>query len=76
MDEDKFLQKLREALTYDGQDRPALIARIPVICNDIRDIKTALIRIETNYTWMKWIGGGFVIAAGMLALKALGLHGV
>lgn len=35
----QLVEALRDALTYPGDDRPALVARIPVICNDIRWIK-------------------------------------
>ncbi len=36
---------IQEALTYGGNDRPALVARIPVICNDIRWIKWGIMGI-------------------------------
>jgi len=57
---------LREALHDDTEEGSILIKRIPVICNDIRDIKN-------DMRWMKWIGMGFVGTAGLLALKSLGL---
>lgn len=41
--ENNLANILKEALTYPGDDRPALVARIPVICNDVRWIKRALI---------------------------------
>lgn len=50
----------------DDTRRAILIKRIPIICNDILTIKGDL-------RWMKWIGSGFVSAAGLLALKALGI---
>lgn len=37
-----LIDALKEALVYPGNDRPALVARIPVICNDLRWIKRAL----------------------------------
>ena len=68
MDNDhaQLVDALREVFRSDGVDAPLLIQRVPFICQDIRSIKSDL-------KWMKWIGGGFVTAAGMLALKALGL---
>lgn len=59
-----IIQGVKEALTYEGDDRPALVARIPVICNDIRDIKNDL-------KWIKWLGYGIVGGIGLIALKAL-----
>lgn len=65
---EKLVKALREALsdTQNPGERPLLVQRIPFICEDIRTIKNDL-------RWMKWLGGGFVTAAGMLALKALGI---
>ena len=37
--QEELAATLKEALTYDKPDRPALVARIPVICNDIRSIR-------------------------------------
>lgn len=62
----QLVSALREVLT-DTDGSPMLIKRIPFICNDIRDIKN-------NLRWMMYIGGGFVLAAGVLALHSLGVQ--
>jgi hypothetical protein len=70
--EDKAVHQIAEAFRMvlsegeaDTQERRAiLIKRIPIICNDVMQIKNDL-------RWMKWIGSGFVTAAGLLAFKAL-----
>lgn len=61
-------------------DRFIDINRIPFICDDIRQIKKdnstqtdKVNDIGRDLRWMKYIGGGFVTAAGLLALKSLGL---
>lgn len=63
-----LVEALKEVLSDNDDDgsRPMLIKRIPLICNDIRSIKNDL-------RWMKYLGGGFVAAAGILALKSLGV---
>lgn len=77
---EQLVSALKAALTYDGPDRPALVARIPVICNDIRDLKIAVANMEKmtikqtgDIKWLKWLGGAFASAAGLLALKAIGI---
>lgn len=50
-----------------------LIRRIPFICDDIVQMHKGIDRISSDLAWMKWIGSGFVVAAGMLALKSIGL---
>ena len=52
-------EALKNALTYDKPDRPALVARIPVICNDIR--------------WIKWLLYTELAGIGYLITKALGI---
>jgi len=47
--------------------------RIPFICDDIKGIHNTLNDLGGDLKWIKWIGGGFVSAAGLLALKALGI---
>lgn len=47
--DERLVDALKKALQYDGTDRPALVARIPVICNDIRLIK------ERGDSIMNWI---------------------
>lgn len=56
---------LKEVLDDNSGDgsRPILIKRIPLICNDIRDIKADL-------RWMKIIGGALATAALGLAFKS------
>lgn len=63
------------------------VSKIPLICNkvvqiqsDIAQMRTDQIinmskweKISSDLAWMKWLGSGFVVAAGMLALKSLGL---
>ena len=67
MDEhEKLVSALKEVLRDNSADAPLLIKRIPFICNDIKDIRN-------DMRWMKYLGGGFVAAAGLLALKALGI---
>lgn len=61
-----LVKALKEALTDNSPNGWALLNRVPLICNDIRDIKN-------DMRWMKYLGGGFVLAAGLLALKALGI---
>lgn len=66
----KLAEVLREALTYDGADRPALVARIPVICNDIRTIKDDLRGMKDNLTWfVRIIVGAVILALIALVLK-------
>ena len=55
-DEEKLIKALREALTYSGEDRPALVARIPVICNDIREIRNAQeAAVKSSEELTKWL---------------------
>jgi len=49
------------------------IERIPFICDDIAGIKTNLNEIKGNMKWMTYIGMAFCTAAGLLALKSLGV---
>jgi hypothetical protein len=60
-----LVQALKDALQDDSPNGWALLQRVPLICNDIREIKN-------NIRWMTWIGSGIVIGVGMIALKALG----
>ena len=55
------------------------VGRIPFICDDIRGIhilmegrEKQIDRIISDLWWMKYLGAGFLAAAGLLALKALG----
>ncbi len=54
-------------------DRFIDINRIPFICDDMKGMHSAMNDLATDLRWMKWIGSGFVAAAGLLALKSLGL---
>lgn len=49
------------------------INRIPFICDDIKGIHEKINAMGSDLQWMKWIGMGFVSAAGLLALKTLGI---
>jgi len=62
----QLVEALKIALTDHSPNGWALLQRVPLICNDIKDIRNDL-------RWMKYIGSGFVAAAGLLALKSLGL---
>lgn len=64
-DIERLATVLREALTYDGSDRPALIARIPVICNDIRWIKQAVLAL------LGGVGALFVAVVGAILMKVI-----
>lgn len=70
-DFEKLAKALKEALTYDGTDRPALVARIPVICNDIRSIKESVQELKDNQKWVTRL----IIGAVILALIGLVLKG-
>ena len=47
------IDAMKEAFTYDKPDRPALIARIPFICNDIKQIKEDLSSLEQGVSFIK-----------------------
>lgn len=49
------------------------VGRIPFICDDIRGIHDLIGDLKSDLRWIKWIGSGFVTAAGLLALKSLGI---
>lgn len=61
-----FRTVLSEGEAGNAERRAILIKRIPIICNDVMQIKNDL-------RWIKWLGMGFVSATGLLALKALGI---
>lgn len=56
-----------------GEKRFVDVGRIPFICDDIRGIRATIESLQSDLRWMKWLGSGFVVAAGLLALKSLGL---
>lgn len=60
-DHESLIKALQKALVYPGNDRPALVARIPVICNDIRDIKNDL-------KWIRLITIGMAGGVGTLCI--------
>jgi hypothetical protein len=62
-----IVEPLQQALTYDKPDRPALVARIPVICNDIKTMKDDIKSISDNITW------GVRIVVGAVVLALIGL---
>lgn len=68
------IEQLQKALTYDGADRPALVARIPVICNDVREIKDALITMNNTMWWQSRIAAvaGTVILTLLAAFISAG----
>lgn len=80
-DKEQIQQLLEEAVLRAlgrGQEQGKFvdIGRIPFICDDIRGIHEKLMSIDDikrDLNWMKYLGGGFLIAAGLLALKSLGL---
>ncbi len=57
-----LIESLKEALIYPGNDRPALVARIPVICNDIREIRR-------DIWWVKWLVMGMVGGIGAIFIS-------
>jgi hypothetical protein len=61
-----FVSALTKVLTDETPHGWLLLQRVPIMCNDIRDIKSDLM-------WIKRIGGGIVLGIGLLALKALGV---
>lgn len=80
IDHNELVAALKEALAADTVDAPLLIKRIPFICEDIKQIKednaeqmNTTNDIANDLRWVKYIGGGFVAAAGLLALKSLGV---
>jgi hypothetical protein len=56
---------LKEVLTDNSPNGWALLQRVPLICNDIRDIKK-------DMGWHKWLLLGITTGIGMIALKTLG----
>ena len=71
MNDAQLINALKEALTYDGGDRPALVARIPVICNDIRQLREGMIELKNNQAWIKWLLVGIAGGVGVIALKSI-----
>ncbi len=60
-----LVKALKEALSDNSPDGWALLKRVPLICNDIRDIKR-------DMGWHKWLLLGITGGIGMIALKTLG----
>lgn len=56
-----------------GEKRFIDVGRIPFICDDIRGIRGTIDSLKSDLWWIKYLGGGFVVAAGLLALKSLGI---
>lgn len=70
IDYDRLAGVLHNVLTYDKPDRPALIARIPVICNDIRDLTEDVSAIKDNLKWgVRLILGAVIVAILSTVLK-------
>jgi hypothetical protein len=82
-----MLAALQEYFESRSSGRFIDINRIPFICDDIKGIhqtqniilenqaltQKAQEKTQNDLYWIKWIGSGFVMAAGMLAMKALGV---
>ena len=47
------LSELKKELSYEAPDRPALVARIPFICKDIREIRNALSQLEQDVSFIR-----------------------
>lgn len=63
----ELLADALKKVLVDDEHSPILVkSRVQRICDDINSIKGDL-------RWIKYLGGGFLIAAGALALKALGI---
>lgn len=56
---DENLQSMKESLVEQKQS--------------LAEQKSMMQKQASDMVWMKWLGGGFVGAAGLLALKSLGL---
>ena len=56
---------LQKALAYPGQDGTALIARVPLICKDIRDINDKLESLDRKTdgfaAWRNQVIGGLIV---------------
>lgn len=65
-DREQLAAVLKEVLFDSSPNGWALLQRVPLICNDIRSIRNDL-------KWMKYLGGGFLAVAGLLAAKSLGV---
>lgn len=67
-DHDKLVSALKDALTDNSPNGWALLQRVPLICNDIRIIKT-------NLWWIMTLGGtiglGIMAGIGDIALHTL-----
>lgn len=83
-----LVQALNEVLVAGEKDNlPLLLRRVPFLCTSVVRIDAAQATIldtqekmkqnqqdiKNDIKWLKWIGTGFVGAAGLLALKSLGL---
>jgi len=64
-----FRKVLSEGEAGDESNRAILIKRIPIICNDILEIKNALLTLKTNQEWIKWLVMGGV--AGICGLAVI-----
>lgn len=79
-------KEMKEAFAFafttpDGLQRKFVdMTQLNRVCDDIEGMHTSLSTLKDNQkdikndlSWIKYIGGGFVIAAGLLALKSLGV---
>ncbi len=62
-----FRRVLSEGLPGDESNRTILIKRIPIICNDILQMKTDL-------RWIRWFVMGMAGGIGMVAIFLLTNH--
>lgn len=65
---------LKEVLTQgDEGTKRLLIQKIPLLCTDVMTIKSDILKIKNDISWMRWLVMGIAGGIGLLALKALGV---
>ena len=66
-------QAVEDAFSASVSDKRYIdVSRIPLICQSVVEIHSSLNKINSDMWWIKYLGAGFLAAAGLLALKALG----
>ncbi len=63
---DAFRKVLSEGEAGSEEQRAILIKRIPIICNDIIEIKTALQRMSGDFKWVRWLTTGLISGIGLI----------